>query len=116
MPRRAPFVLAVLAALTLTACSTADGGASPEEEDVTSSGASAGETEGYPVTVDNCGTEVTVSGPPQRIVTIKSTSTELVLSLGLADRLVGTAFSDGPLPEHLAEEAADVETPALQAA
>jgi len=111
VPRRAPFALAALATLAtlaLTACSTADGAGPAGEEDVTSSGASAGENPGYPVTVDNCGTEVTVSDPPQRIVTIKSTSTELVLSLGLADRLVGTAFSDGPLPEHLAEDAADV--------
>ncbi len=109
MPRRAPFALAVLTTLTLAACSTADGAASPGEEEVTSSGASAGgEAAGYPVTVDNCGTEVTVAAPPQRILTIKSTSTELVLSLGLADRLVGTAFSDGPLPEHLADVAAGV--------
>ena len=56
-----------------------------------------------PVTVDNCGFSVSVEEPPERIVTIKSTSTELVLALGLGDRLVGTAFPDGPLPEGLAE-------------
>lgn len=109
MPRHAPLLLAVLTALALTACSTADGGASPGEDDVTSSGGSAsGDAAGYPVMVDNCGTEVTVDAPPERIVTIKSTSTELVLSLGLADRLVGTAFADGPLPEELAEAGRDV--------
>ena len=109
MPRPVPVAAAVLAALTLTACSTADGGSSPEGEEVTSTGGSASSgTAGYPVTVDNCGTEVTVEAPPERIVTIKSTSTELVLSLGLADRLVGTAFSDGPLPEHLTDAGADV--------
>ena len=54
------------------------------------------------VSLDNCGTEVTLDAPPERIVTIKSTATELVLSLGLGDRLVGTAFADGPLPEALA--------------
>lgn len=109
MPRPVPVAAAVLAALTLTACSTADGGSSPEGEEVTSTGGSASSgTAGYPVTVDNCDTEVTVEAPPERIVTIKSTSTELVLSLGLADRLVGTAFSDGPLPEHLTDAGADV--------
>lgn len=108
MPRRVPFAFALLAALALTACSAGDGAASPGEEDVTSSGGSAAEGTGYPVTVDNCGTEVTVEAAPQRIVTIKSTSTELVLSLGLADRLVGTAFADGPLPQDLAEAAGDV--------
>lgn len=107
MPRRVPIAAAVLATLTLTACSTADGGAS-SAEDVTSSGGSSADAAGYPLTVDNCGTEVTVPSPPQRIVTIKSTSTELVLALGLADRLVGTAFADGPLPEHLAEAGGEV--------
>jgi iron complex transport system substrate-binding protein len=44
---------------------------------------------------------VTVDSPPQRIVTIKSTSTELVLALGLGDRIVGQAFADGPVPDSL---------------
>ena len=107
MPRRVPIAAAVLATLTLTACSTADGGTS-SAEDVTSSGGSSVDAAGYPRTVDNCGTEVTVAAPPQRIVTIKSTSTELVLALGLADRLVGTAFADGPLPADLAAAGAEV--------
>lgn len=55
-----------------------------------------------PLTVDNCGFEVTVTTPPERIVTIKSTATELVLALGLGDRLVGTAFPDGDLPAGMA--------------
>jgi iron complex transport system substrate-binding protein len=54
------------------------------------------------VTVTNCGFELTVDSPPQRIVTIKSTSTELVLALGLGDRIVGQAFPDGPVPDELA--------------
>ncbi len=53
------------------------------------------------VTVDNCGFTVTVDAPPQRIVTIKSTSTELLLALGLGDRIVGQAFPDGPVPAEL---------------
>ena len=52
----------------------------------------------HPV-IDNCGTPVTVpTSPPQRIVTIKSTTTETLLALGLGDRIVGSAFSDGPVP------------------
>lgn len=58
----------------------------------------------YPIVVDNCGTRVEVDEPPQRIVTIKSTSTEMVLALGLGDRLVGTAFSDGPMPDWLRQD------------
>lgn len=59
-------------------------------------------TEPASVTVTNCGFELTVDSPPQRIVTIKSTSTELVLALGLGDRIVGQAFPDGPVPADLA--------------
>lgn len=54
--------------------------------------------EGETVTIDNCGFEVHVPEDPQRIVTIKSVATELVLALGAGERLVGTAFSDGPVP------------------
>ena len=64
--------------------------------------ASADEDAGFPVTVRNCGVEVTVDAPPQRIVTIKSTPTELVLALGAGDRIVGHAFPDGDLPDDLA--------------
>lgn len=63
------------------------------------------------MTVDNCGFEVSVEAPPQRIVTIKSTSTELALALGVGDRLVGTAFPDGDLPAEL--EAFDPGAPVL---
>lgn len=64
--------------------------------------ADAGDASAQAVTVTNCGTEVTVESPPERIVTIKSTPTELVLALGLGDKVVGTAFLDGPVAEELA--------------
>ena len=66
---------------------------------------------GYPVTVDNCGTEVALDAAPQRIVTIKSSTTELALALGVGDRLVGAAFLDGPFPDELAEAGAQVPVP-----
>lgn len=62
----------------------------------------------FPLTVTSCGVEVTVPQAPERIVTIKSSATEMVLALGAGDRLVGTAFPDGPPPQDLADEAADV--------
>ncbi|HLS13182.1 MAG TPA: putative F420-0 ABC transporter substrate-binding protein [Beutenbergiaceae bacterium] len=74
------------------------------ESPATESSASVAPRSDYPITVDNCGTEVQVDEPPQRIVTIKSTSTEMVLALGLGDRLVGTAFSDGPMPQWLQQD------------
>ncbi|MHA6297198.1 putative F420-0 ABC transporter substrate-binding protein [Devosia sp. CAU 1758] len=56
----------------------------------------------YPLTIENCGHTVTIAAPPQRVVTIKSTATELMLSLGLGDRIIGVGFQDGPLPPDLA--------------
>jgi iron complex transport system substrate-binding protein len=52
-----------------------------------------------PGTIDNCGFEVDLDAAPERIITIKSTSTELVLALGLGDKIIGQAFPDGPLPD-----------------
>lgn len=50
------------------------------------------------VTVQNCDTSVTFDHPPKRVVSIKSTSTEMMLALGVGDRIVGTAYQDGPVP------------------
>jgi iron complex transport system substrate-binding protein len=58
------------------------------------------------VTVENCGVSVAFDTPPQRVVAIKSTSTEMMLALGVGDRIVGTAFQDGPVPEEWAADAA----------
>lgn len=60
------------------------------------------------VTVQNCGVSVTFDTPPQRVVTIKSTSTEMMLALGVGDRIVGTAFQDGPVPDEWAADAVDL--------
>ena len=56
----------------------------------------------YPLTIDNCGQTITLDAAPERVVTIKSTATEMLLSLGLGDKIVGVGFQDGPLPPHLA--------------
>lgn len=58
------------------------------------------------VTIDNCGVAVSFPAAPERVVTIKSTATEMLLALGLGDRIVGTAFQDGPVPEQWADAAA----------
>lgn len=60
----------------------------------------------YPLTIDNCGISITLAAPPQRVVAIKSTATEMLLALGLADRIVGLGFQDGPVPDLWAADAA----------
>lgn len=64
--------------------------------------------DGYPLTIDNCGVEVTVDTPPQRAVALNQGSAEIMLSLGLADRMVGTATWTDPVRENLAAENAKV--------
>jgi len=91
----------LLSGCAAAATPAAGSGAAP------SSGPNASAT-GYPVTVDNCGTAVTVSAAPERIVSIKSSTTEMLLALGLGDRIVGSAFLDGPLPESLAADGANL--------
>src|SRR6185312_11605426 len=96
--RAAPLTVSVLvlAGLALSGCATATTAAVPSP------------TPDGPVTVDNCGTSVTFDAAPERVVTIKSTSTEMLLALGLGDRIVGTAFQDGPVPDKWANEAEDI--------
>lgn len=105
--RPAPALLGLMAAALLVAC------AGPAEQTGDEPAGGNGEApgalaEGFPLTVSSCGTETTLETPPERIVTIKSSATEMVLSLGAGDRLAGTAFSDGPVPGHLEDAAADV--------
>lgn len=88
------------AATALASCSTADAGDVASDGASTSAvpaAASASPAAAWPVTIDNCGFDVTVASEPQRIVSIKSTTTELLLALGLEDKIVGAAFLDGPL-------------------
>jgi iron complex transport system substrate-binding protein len=61
-----------------------------------------------PLTIDNCGTEVTFDAAPERVVTIKSSTTEMLLALGVGDRIVATAYPDGPVPEEWAADAPDL--------
>jgi iron complex transport system substrate-binding protein len=60
------------------------------------------------VSLDNCGTPVEITTAPQRVITIKSTSTEMLLALGLGDLIIGTGFQDGPVPEEWAADAASI--------
>ncbi len=64
--------------------------------------------QGFPVELTNCGEHVTVTKPPQRIVSLNQGSTEILLSLGLADRIVGTATWTDPILPSLAEANARV--------
>ncbi|MEV1011866.1 ABC transporter substrate-binding protein [Streptomyces sp. NPDC049881] len=56
--------------------------------------------------LESCGRDVVLSGPPEAIVGMSPSQTELLLRLGLGDRLVGQAqTATAPLPEDLRAEA-----------
>ncbi|MFG3407097.1 ABC transporter substrate-binding protein [Streptomyces sp. NPDC048142] len=92
---------ALLAAglLLLTAC----GG------DGSTTAAEGGQADGFPLTLKNCGRTVTVKAPPERAVSVDQGSTEILLSLGLADRLAATATWSDPVMKGLEKANAGVE-------
>jgi len=57
----------------------------------------------YPLTINNCGQQVTFKKAPARILSIGQGMTEILLSLGLADKIVGTAVWVGPVLPQYAE-------------
>lgn len=95
---RCAATLTAAATVLLTGCSSSE-----STDDDTSASAA-----GYPVTLENCGRTVTVDAPPQRVVSLNQASTEILLSLGLEDRMVGTATWTDPVRENLAAANATV--------
>jgi iron complex transport system substrate-binding protein len=55
----------------------------------------------YPVTIENCGQTLTFDKAPERVVTMYSPQTELMLALGLQDRIVAAASYGNELKEEL---------------
>lgn len=99
--------LVLVSSLALAGCAGGQELASGEPSEGPS-GASESSSTTYPLTLDNCGFDVTFDAAPRKVVTIKSSTTEMMLALGLGDRLVGTAFPDGPVAEQWAGTAADL--------
>lgn len=97
-------VTAALAGVAMAATLLAGCGQATVETNIASN-----QVKPFPVVLDNCGTKVTITEPPKRVVSIKSTSTELLLALGLGDRIVGQAFADGPVPDEWAKEAKTID-------
>ncbi|WP_330455126.1 MULTISPECIES: ABC transporter substrate-binding protein [unclassified Streptomyces] len=84
--------------MLLTAC-----GASPSEK-----ADAPGKADGYPVTLKNCGRTVTVDAPPRRAVSVDQGTTEILLSLGLQDRIAATATWTDPVMKGLEKANAGV--------
>jgi iron complex transport system substrate-binding protein len=88
LPRTLTAVAAVITMAAVSGCSSGDTEA-------------AGQPSADAVTAENCGIEVSVDGPPERVYAAYQPATEIAHALGISDRLVGTAFLDSQvLPEY----------------
>lgn len=110
--RRRPVVRAALRpllvglALPLAACGGQRSDASPSDRATVAK--AAGHRTTYPVTLDNCGHAVTIERAPRRVVSVNQGSTEILLSLGLQNRVKGTATWTDKIRPNLADANAAV--------
>lgn len=91
-------LLISLLALTLTT-TLLTGCSQPDKKEETAA-------EGYPITLDNYGREVTINKRPEKVLTLGPNCTELFVALGLSDLVIGRSLvnhSRGPLDEYKEE-------------
>ncbi|MDH2327706.1 ABC transporter substrate-binding protein [Cereibacter sp. SYSU M97828] len=62
----------------------------------------------YPVTIDNCGASLRFDAAPERVIGLGQNSTEILMMLGLQDRIAGSAIWVSPVLDDLAEAEATV--------
>ncbi|MCX6473718.1 ABC transporter substrate-binding protein, partial [Rhodococcus sp. (in: high G+C Gram-positive bacteria)] len=88
-PSRAAAVL-IAVALVSAGCSKGEA----------AGGSSTTESFTQPVSITNCDREVTFDSPPQRIITMNDHVTEVLIEMGVGDRIVGMGYGDStPTPE-----------------
>jgi|GEM_PF-1385622 len=100
---RLPLISVATAALLLGAAGCATSSASETEgESATSAG--------YPVSIDNCGADLTIENEPQSILTIGTSALSLLDAAGAADRIVARSGEFGAaLPEGMSVDLSGVE-------
>lgn len=80
-------IIVSIAALTAVGC-TAGGDGAVAAQAVEGAGAATA----HPLTLDNCGQSVSYPAAPQRAVTLNQTAAEILVRLGVGDRVVGTGY------------------------
>ncbi|GAB3598660.1 ABC transporter substrate-binding protein [Microbacterium tumbae] len=84
--------------LLLTACGAETAEPAPEPDDVSA----------YPVTIENCGAELTIDSEPQAVLTIGTSAISLLDAAGASDRITARAGEFGAeLPEGLVHAPSD---------
>ncbi|MDO8185304.1 ABC transporter substrate-binding protein [Conexibacter sp. JD483] len=100
---------ALAVALPLAACGDDSPSATAASTGASTTTTAAATT--YPVVLRNCAREVRVEQAPERVVSVNQPATELLLTLGLADRMVGSVSWNDPVAPALA--AANARVPVL---
>lgn len=88
--------LVTVTVLALAGCGSSGAGG---QETTTGTG-----TTTYPFTIKNCGTDVTYKAAPKRVVTLNQTAAEILIHLGVGDRIVGTGYEINKVPDAIAEQ------------
>ena len=78
-------------------------------DDSADDGPPTGHATDYPLTLTNCGQDVTFDRAPERVVSIGQSATEVLYSLGLASRVVGTSVWFNPVLPEFTEVNAGIE-------
>jgi iron complex transport system substrate-binding protein len=86
----------VVGALVLAGCA-----AGPENRSPSGQSAPAA---GYPLTIENCDTDVTIEHAPERAVSLNQSATEILIALGLAERIAGTSYETDPVADDVAAD------------
>lgn len=91
--------------MLLVVCLTGCGGdaSSPGDEAGTAAPSGEGVTS-YPLTLENCGMDVTYEQAPQRAVTLNQSAAEILIHLGVGDQVVGTGYEIDSVPDDIAED------------
>ncbi|NYF98546.1 ABC transporter substrate-binding protein [Janibacter cremeus] len=104
-PHRRTHATALIAAATLLAAACGGSSGSTEAETRTDDGH-------YPVTVENCGHEVTLESEPTDVVMLKSAVVPFLTSVGVLDHVSAKAgvYPDGYFTDETAQQIADIDT------
>lgn len=83
-------LLATVAVLSLSACTTSSGATEPNPRTSSSGGTH------FPVTIQNCGSQVTITATPRRIVLVNNDELPNLEALHAVDRIVGVTAPLAP--------------------
>ncbi len=103
------FALLVMASITLAACTPAADSIpattiAVPAADSTVATSTVADSSTFPVAIDSCGIITTYEQPPERLVSLNSNVTWVLLALGLQDKIVGiSGIGRNPVPPEYAD-------------